>query len=315
MIPTLGNPVLLKNTTSSNAADYDTTAVDFGAKVGMTLTAGTYTDTVKFTAYVNGADSNPEDGIETLNPGTTPETRTISDISNMQEMNNKICENTPLETSATLNDIRDGSTYAIAKLKDGKCWMTSNLRLQNYTVTSADTDVPSGYSYTLPSSTLEWNDNNGTFVYEFEKLYIDETYGGYYTYYIATAGEPHDGGEVPEHYATQSICPKGWRLPTADYSSSETISLAKAYYARINGNRDVIELVTGLPNFQLNGKVSYGNIQKQGEEASYWTRNHYNNSAKYFWLKPVDGAITGYNYNETGYATSSYGFGIRCIAK
>ena len=315
MIPTLGNPVLLKNTTSSNAADYDTTAVDFGAKVGMTLTAGTYTDTVKFTAYVNGADSNPEDGTETLNPGTTPETRTISDISNMQEMNSKICENTPLETSATLNDIRDGSTYTIAKLKDGKCWMTSNLRLQNYTVTSADTDVPSGYSYTLPSSTLEWNDNNGTFVYEFEKLYIDETYGGYYTYYITTAGEPHDGGEVPEHYATQSICPKGWRLPTADYSSSETISLAKAYYARINGNRDVIELVTGLPNFQLNGKVSYGNIQKQGEEASYWTRNHYNNSAKYFWLKPVDGAITGYNYNETGYATTSYGFGIRCIVK
>ena len=311
MIPTNGNPVALKRTNSPMATDSEDTVVTFGAKVGN-ITSGTYTDSVLFTIYTNGATGEPSDGTETLEPGVPPETRTISDITNMQDMNKKICANTPLETSATVTDSRDGSTYTIAKLKDGECWMTSNLKLQNYTVTSADTDVPDGYSYEVPASTLDWA--NDGYVYEFNKLYVDDTYGGYYTYYVTTAGAPYEDSDIPEHYATQSICPKGWRLPTADYSDSETIRLSKAYRVRINGNADVIGLVTGLPNYQLNGKVSYGTIQKQGEEASYWTRNHYGTVAKYFWLKPQDGAITGYNYNETGYATSSYGFGIRCIA-
>ena len=39
-IPTLGNPVALKRTNSVHSG-YDTTAVDFGAKVGASLTAGT----------------------------------------------------------------------------------------------------------------------------------------------------------------------------------------------------------------------------------------------------------------------------------
>ena len=312
MIPNLGNPVALKHTTSAHS-NYDTTSVDFGAKVGTSLTAGTYSDTIKFTAYVNGADNNPEDGTETLEPGQAPETRTISDISNMQQMNNKICANTPLETSATLIDSRDGNTYTIAKLKDGNCWMTSNLRIQNYTVTSADSDVPDNYSYDIPEPTLDWSSDG--YVWEFNKLYVDETYGGYYTYYVTTAGAPYEESDIPEHYATQSICPKGWRLPTADYSDSETIGLTKAYSVKVNHSSDVIALVTGQPNIQLNGKVSYGTIQKQGEEASYWTRNHYGTVAKYLWLKPVDGSISGYNYNATGYATSSYGYGIRCIAK
>ena len=156
-IPTLGNPVALKRTNAVHS-DYDTTAVDFGAKVGMTLTAGTYKDTVKFTAYVNGADGNPDasngggagessssSSINISEPGVkTSSVRDIHSITNMQDMTSAICAatTTPLITAteidldgshrgnanyvqrAGLIDSRDGKTYLVSKLADGNCWMS-----------------------------------------------------------------------------------------------------------------------------------------------------------------------------------------------
>ncbi len=149
-IPVVGNPAAIKRTTSVVSGDYDTTTVNFGAKVGMTLTAGDYTDTVKFTAYVNGADNNPENGTNPSEPGVTGcGTRaTLHDISNMQEMNTCICSNTttPLATSSIFDwdgshhgdnnyvprkkliDTRDEKDYLVSKLADGNCWMSQNLK-------------------------------------------------------------------------------------------------------------------------------------------------------------------------------------------
>ena len=149
-IPTAGNPVALKRTTSAVSGDYDRTAVDFGVKVGMSLTAGDYTDTVTFTAYVNGADNNPEDGTDPSDPGQAGcgTNNTLHDIAYMQEMNTCVCSNTttPLVSSSTFDwngthrgdtsfvprkkliDSRDNKTYLVSKLADGNCWMSQNLK-------------------------------------------------------------------------------------------------------------------------------------------------------------------------------------------
>lgn len=144
-IPTAGNPVALKRTTSAVSGDYDRTAVDFGVKVGMSLAAGDYTDTVTFTAYVNGADGNPEDETSS-NCGTSD---TLHDISYMQEMNSCVCSNTTTPSVSSsifdwdgthhgdtsfvprkkLIDSRDNKTYLVSKLADGNCWMSQNLKL------------------------------------------------------------------------------------------------------------------------------------------------------------------------------------------
>lgn len=81
--------------------------------------------------------------------------RTLNDITTMQEMTPKICENTPQyainQKVYKLSDVRDGNEYNVTKLEDGRCWMTENISLLGeYTLTPADSDVSE--IWTLPSS-------------------------------------------------------------------------------------------------------------------------------------------------------------------
>ena len=50
-----------------------------------------------------------------------------------------------LNSVSALTDERDGNTYAIAKLADGKCWMIENLRLNNTASHNSDGSLAQGY--------------------------------------------------------------------------------------------------------------------------------------------------------------------------
>ncbi len=318
MIPTLNNPVALKQTTGAVSGDYDRTPVDFGAKVGMTLTAGAYTDTVKFTAYVNGADNSPaEAGVELLQPGTPPETRTLKDLSTLQEINTKICANTPDHETATLRDVRDNKMYTTAKLKDGHCWITKNLELSDYDITSADSDVPDGYTFHVPkpeeSETSPGGPNPGYFQYKY--IYLDPVYGGYYNYYTAVGG--WDGATLDiDVNSPQSICPKGWRLPVGTYFA-EWDELWQVY--KREGNYKLTALMGDVARFNLNGQIS-GNLgaspEGQGEYGSWWSSSGYQNYsfAQYMYIKSNPNSDYD-SANTSSYASPSYGFGVRCIAR
>ena len=75
----------------------------------------------------------------------------LTTISTMQEMTPEICSGTTTPSSnygapsAKLTDTRDGKTYWVSKLADGKCWMTQNLSLGDaeagYTLTPSNTDI------------------------------------------------------------------------------------------------------------------------------------------------------------------------------
>ncbi len=157
----------------------------------------------------------------------------------------------PAGSIIALEDERDGNVYTVAKLADGKCWMTENLRLNNEaTITTANTQSNNGsfggVFTSLPQSVdLNWDKNthNNLYtnltVYTLPQLNTNNTniggknasgtdlsishntdndhvqwysYGNYYSWHTAIADTTaHTRNN--EHVSNTSICPTNWHLP------------------------------------------------------------------------------------------------------
>ena len=93
---------------------------------------------------------------------------TSSDITTMQDVSEQIAENTPVGTSKTLTDSRDGEQYLVKKLADGNIWMLDNLRLDltNSTVidalTTSNTNVDAASLTSLKSGNRSAGDRYAT---------------------------------------------------------------------------------------------------------------------------------------------------------
>lgn len=147
-----------------------------------------------------------------------------------------------LVPEAELTDTRDNKQYIVRKLADGKCWMVQSLDLDlNFrtTLTNQDTDLNSKTSWkpqysTQPSGTLvPWGNNfqasSAANSYDPGDIYYSGTLnpqtssssgeltshvGNYYNWYAATAGSGVYNISSEHTNVQDSICPKGWRLPT-----------------------------------------------------------------------------------------------------
>ena len=162
-----------------------------------------------------------------------------------------------------LRDRRDNQPYCVAKLKDGKLWMTENLNIAGGTaLSSADTDFDASYTlpttdgWTVPDGKLilpasavkNENDNNLTDGTQFsanDYAYVfnsgnKENCGAkdqdipcysYYSWDTATLGSGRsiDTSNTDANY---SICPKNWRLPIARYTHTfdATIAVESDFY-------------------------------------------------------------------------------------
>ena len=169
------------------------------------------------------------------------ETRKIGDIENMQDISPAIVANTNPESSAVLKDTRDNNEYSVAKLKDGKVWMTQNLRLgtgaNSVTITPSNSNVSTDFTLTkdadgnFPYLVIS-NDRSGSDAYISGNPSVSAYYctpdgtdnyvGCYYNWYTATAGADGNEQTTPVGNGTglgyidvsSSICPKGWYLPS-----------------------------------------------------------------------------------------------------
>ena len=281
-IPALNSQATIKNIDHYPGTNERTTTINIGTKISSSLPSGKYSKDVIFSVLVHDTPAS------------------ISSISNMQEMTTEACANTAVGDSAVLTDIRNNKSYSVAKLRDGNCWMTQDLSIENKTLTSADTNLPDGETYVLPASESAWpyEQRDGT-----PHVYIEDTYGGHYNYFAATAGWT-SGGDAPK-----DICPKGWRLPTGTGSKSgvsEYDNLTDEY------GRYTLNLVTEQPHFNISGYVgtSYYN---NGSGAYYWSSTSsdiYQASSFVLYQTDTGGSAVGY----TGYGTY-YGASLRCIAK
>ena len=326
----LATPNIIK-VTSVPATD-SSTNVTFATKIDTSQTSGTYSDTVTFSAIANFASGNATD-------------KTIYDISTMQEMTGAICSatTTPLNTATTvttsystntslipqvtLRDTRDGHNYTVRKLADGKCWMTSDLRLPGgTTLTSADSNVTT--SYTLPTTETS-NDNGATLVnssafsdnnsvaYVYDNPNNENGYASsYYSFQAATA---RTGSSVTTdgQDASASICPKGWKLPRAYYGETEEgefADLMTTYgYEKDSWYWDMTE--TGRQAFEsafaplYAGGYGTGSFNFGGVYANYWASTVSGAGNAYGAGFGTDGSAGSANGNNRYYGTQ-----VRCMA-
>lgn len=294
------------------------------------------------TTYDVYAGSNQPSGIYTgqvkyivVHPyNTTPPeiSKTISDLEYMQDFaalsndeKNSVFGSMSAQTSYTLKDSRDEQEYTIAKLEDGKVWMTKNLNLPGGTVLgSDDTDFDS--SYILPN-TNGWAISNNKLVlpvssdasYAFEDMGIAEVYNSgnascidndpcysYYSWDAATAGSNRimSSSDTDANY---SICPKGWRLPSggndSDYSSLVTKYGSGANFYNSAG-------VGTTPNFELSGEYFMSGLYGVGSIGYYWSSTVPDISARAYVLNFGSSSV---DYSDI--ENIKGGLPVRCIAR
>lgn len=204
--------------------------------------------------------------------------------------------------TTVLTDFRDGKDYIIAKLADGKYWMTQNLRLgkgngEIIALDSSNSDLPSGTTFNLKASGMGSNQPDATGDCNVGDWYPGdddetetntshlcintsdtETYGVYYNWYTATAGT--GTYSVTSGEAAGSICPKGWILPP---NSGE-----RSYYNLLftkgglsNNAASATAMQTTPYNFPLSGG-SYGEgIDYVGSYGYFWSSTAYNDYSAY----------------------------------
>ncbi len=251
------------------------------------------------------------------------EWRTLNDITYMQEMNKYICENSKVGDNNILIDNRGGgydnggiaNSYTIVKLHDDTCWMTQNLKfdigVDEERWTNADTDLSDGRLWpdvkaikTL--SAASWaNDanapyyNNDPRALKTSSNYRNE-YGYYYNWCAATAGTCTSSGE-----AADSICPRGWRLPTSNKASTVSGSFNKLI---ADASPAVANVMAAPYNFKLGGYVGGESLNNAGVEGTYWSST--SNGADNAYILHF-GNNGGYNPSYSGVRYG--GLSIRCI--
>jgi uncharacterized protein (TIGR02145 family) len=299
-IPALADQAKIKDLDHIPSSLEKDTIVTIGTKIDSALPSGTYSKKVVFSAIAHDS--------------LTPEP-----IVSMQDF--ECLTTAPINTTVTLVDSRDGNTYRVRKLADGKCWMIDNLRITNKTITSDDSNLSEGESYTIPDGF--WIDEETTQHNDRSHIaYVDPTYGGYYSFNVATAGwwSTYDNGMSYPSYPNTSpkdICPKGWRLPTGG-SSDADLGILGRYY-------NTSALLRGDPNFILAGNAGimgeydgnnnyiYTGVAVGGfEYGHYWTSTTGGDLGAQT-LRLTENAVWGL-FNTDAYRTHVDGLSVRCLS-
>ena len=253
----------------------------------------------------------------------------------IQNLTVSMCTATP----KTVYDIRDRKKYTVARLNDGNCWMTSSLNLAGGTVLNAnDSDVPTNGYYTLPaSSTTGFDSDTGEYVYNSGNETTNQAdctssqaCNSYYSWLAATAGGKDASGAAVTgdgYNAAYSICPKGWRLPTA------TTSNASATTSPNWKTGDYYRLATAyganLESSYFENSATFYNNAGPGTTPNYLFAGHYANSifsggglngGGYYWSPSLRSSEYAYYFYSTSSAVYSanytgrrQGISVRCI--
>jgi uncharacterized protein (TIGR02145 family) len=282
---------LIKSNTKIIAAFILGTAVSGGSVYAATILMNA--NQVGFDKTGTSLSSTDVQGA--LNELYTRSSTWMPPIQDMQNFDKSVLSTTG--STAVLKDSRDGNMYIVKKLADGNIWMTQNLRLINKTISSADSNLQSGLTWTIPSS------DPSTFMRNLgaaRAYYNDDIYGTYYNYYAATAGT--GGTSLTSGNVPSDICPKNWRLPT----DSEFSKLYNKYPSSA--------LMQGEPGFVLSGQISYNvlsdtsSVKSQGTTGYYWASNV--NGSEHAFGRSIS---SGGSYGMQTYRYE--GNSVRCIAK
>ena len=331
-------PFTLINSNAATGQSGRSVTINAGAKLDLATPADTYSTTLNFAVV------------------SAPAPISILDMHDMQDFAsltpaeiNSVVDSMGTEINYAIGDSRDTGAndtarYTIAKLRDGKVWMTTNLDLAGETalysddsnVAAANTKASGTPYYTLPaSSTSGFNDDAVAYVYNSGNQTSTCSEPGCYSYYswlAATAGgKDTSGNAVADYYnAPYSICPAGWRLPTAttsnasatsnnNWKTGDSYALATAYGANLEGNFYDESSATGgnfnanagptstLPKFLLGGYYLYSSFITGGHGGGYWSATSSSSSDAY----NLYFASSSFWSANNGYRR--LGYSVRCI--
>ncbi len=238
------------------------------------------------------------------------ETRKLKDITTMQDMNAKICENTTeIETQYQLEDTRDGKKYYVAKLADGNYWMTQNLA---YSGTNKDgtkrEDI--GTSCTLSgltnSSTCSGWVNSTTDKYFAigEHREAHDSRGNFYNWPAAAQDGSGDG--------VQGVCPNNWQLPTSGSGNTASKSfggLTAAY--NISNNATGSSTLHDAPlYFMYSGYVGNAYLDNVDASGECWSSTPIADVADRAYILYLNASING----PSNSSPRGYGNSVRCVA-
>ena len=288
--PYTSGVTLLEN----NAPTYgDSTNISFGAKIDYDQPAGNYNLALTFTAVAG-----------------------VAPVSYMQDFTVSEAESMAEGDTRELVDSRDGESYKIAKLADGKVWMLDNLRLGSTDITTDLTSANTNLSSTISAST--WNGYRKTSGFSsyttpmFNSASANNTitsYGSgsgkigvYYNYCVASAGTYCYTEGSGTGNASYDICPKGWRMPTGG-SSGEYRALYTAYLSNATNNfRNALST-------PLSGYFDSSSASSQDSSGSFWSSTYYNGYGMYRLI------VGSSSVGPTSNGNRDYGYSVRCLLK
>ena len=268
---------------------------------------------------------------------------TTSNIT-MQNFTQSNCNAMTVGQVVSLTDSRNKQTYRIKKMQDNKCWMVDNLKYAGEANTDlANVDGTYGLVYNNESGKYNTVDGTGTqSTANFDKAFYNNPmsasycYGtsiqssytkcGYlYNWYAATAGTGTYATSTLGTNVSGSICPTGWRLPSAMSDGSTATgngtSSTAADFPVLNASMNAGSLTTGSTSnyyagWQFTGAwsgVFSGEWHKgfvyQGSYGYYWSSTALSSAGArdlYFYSSSV-GPSSSSNFNKY------YGFAIRCV--
>ncbi|MBR3270232.1 hypothetical protein IKG07_03235 [Candidatus Saccharibacteria bacterium] len=244
------------------------------------------------------------------------DTRTLSDITYMQDMNPQIVKNTSIGATKVLKDKRDNEEYTVAKLADDRIWMADNLNLGATALTENLTKLNTNLETTIDAATFNsWKyassipDTYTAPVMAYTGGGIDSTsgtkYGMLYNYCAASATSICTNSNST--LAQYDLCPAGWRLPTGGSSSSEIGALRNTYYNTYAKMR--APLANGGAAFALAGDFVRGSVVQVGSEGYYYSATAYDATERY--------GVFFFNssYHSTDHGARTVGRSVRCIAR
>lgn len=207
-----------------------------------------------------------------------------------------------------LFDPRDSEQYRIAKLPDGNVWFLDNLMIgkaEEVTLSSNDTNIAEGTTFTLPSTNSWANDYETPYLEATHKHEVadnDEDWqiGNYYNYCAASAGTVCDPAGENERDAEEDICPLNWRMPTGGIDGEYGTLFASLGYDS--------DLFVSTLNLPLSGRY-YDDSQDYVNEDGYFWSSTYRDGSRMRYVN-----YDGYDVNPAGSFNRDRGYSMRCIA-
>ena len=345
-VPTATGDTALISTSSPTEAD--TYNLTFGTKVDTSLPSGTYSNDVVVSVVANPAyvptlsaiDNMQEMTSEICAASAENETKRLTDtrdgkqywVAKLKDGNCWMTQNLDLDLSTeeaqTLtpedSDVSRSWTPKNDTLTDGTQTTTDytavwSWNLGDYVLTTPNAGTSCGTSgksdfgdctsvgFQSVAGMTPMTDGNATDVISGNTYNAHYHVGNHYTWNAATAGT---GGTITSTNATDSICPKGWQLPTSNNSNPGSFQALTNAYSISSNTAGSTALVSAPLYFVRSGYVYSGSLSYAGYGGGYWSSTADSSTSSACYLSFNSGYV-----NPSHYLYRYFGRSVRCLAR